>query len=68
MQDRTSFVIAHRLSTITHADLIVVLEDGCIIETGSHNELIEIGKKYREMVQLQTSLQTRPAELTDTSL
>ena len=68
MRDRTTFVIAHRLSTIAHADLIVVLEDGCIIETGTHDELMEIGKKYREMVQLQTSLQTRPAELTDTSL
>ena len=41
MQDRTTFVIAHRLSTVQHADRILVLEDGRIIETGTHAELIE---------------------------
>ena len=40
MQDRTVFVIAHRLSTIQNADLIVVLNDGEIVETGSHDELM----------------------------
>ncbi|MFX8968858.1 hypothetical protein ABTN10_19295, partial [Acinetobacter baumannii] len=38
--DRTSFVIAHRLSTIRDADLILVMEDGAIVEQGSHDELL----------------------------
>jgi subfamily B ATP-binding cassette protein MsbA len=40
MQNRTSLVIAHRLSTIQHADLIVVLDDGMIVEKGTHTELM----------------------------
>ncbi len=46
---RTSFVIAHRLSTIKNADLILVMKDGDIIESGSHNELIEQGGFYSEL-------------------
>ncbi len=57
MQDRTCFVIAHRLSTITHADRIVVLEDGREVESGTHAELMEVDSRYRAMVQLQTSPQ-----------
>ncbi len=41
MQNRTSFVIAHRLSTIRNADMILVMRDGDIVETGSHNELMK---------------------------
>ena len=67
MRDRTSFVIAHRLSTITHAGLIIVLEDASIIETGTHEELMQRGGKYREMVQLQISLQEPQIEMTDTT-
>ena len=50
---RTSFVIAHRLSTIRHADRILVLDDGAIVEAGSHAELMAGGGPYRDMVELQ---------------
>ncbi len=53
LQDRTAFVIAHRLSTITGADKIVVLEEGRVVEVGSHNELLAKGGRYRHMVHLQ---------------
>ena len=53
MRDRTCFVIAHRLSTIRHADRILVLDDGAIIESGSHEELMERSGSYRDMVELQ---------------
>ena len=55
MQGRTSFVIAHRLSTIAHADRILVLEKGRIVEQGRHEELMQTNSRYREMVLLQTS-------------
>ncbi|MHC4874896.1 MAG: ABC transporter ATP-binding protein [Planctomycetota bacterium] len=55
MEGRTSFVIAHRLSTIRDADRIVVLENGCVVETGTHDELMDRDGRYREMVAAQTS-------------
>jgi ABC-type multidrug transport system fused ATPase/permease subunit len=48
-QGRTSFVIAHRLSTIRSADQILVLEDGLIVERGTHAELMRLGGRYREL-------------------
>lgn len=51
LKGRTSFVIAHRLSTITSADLIVVVEDGKIIEQGTHVELLEKRGKYFDLYQ-----------------
>ena len=45
-EDRTAFVIAHRLSTIRDADLILVMEDGAIVEQGSHDELLEAKGAY----------------------
>lgn len=55
MDSRTAIVIAHRLSTIAHADRIVVLEAGHIVEIGTHASLLESDGRYREMVLLQTS-------------
>lgn len=56
MKGRTSFVIAHRLSTIAGADLIVVVENGQILQTGTHHELMELGGKYRTMVEQQVKM------------
>jgi ATP-binding cassette subfamily B protein/subfamily B ATP-binding cassette protein MsbA len=53
MRGRTSFVIAHRLSTIASADLIVVIENGRVSQTGTHAELMHQGGKYRAMVEQQ---------------
>jgi ATP-binding cassette subfamily B protein/subfamily B ATP-binding cassette protein MsbA len=50
---RTTFVIAHRLSTIHRADLILLMEDGRIVERGTHEELMRAGGLYRDMVRRQ---------------
>ena len=49
-QDRTIMVIAHRLSTITAADRLVVLENGRVVQTGTHGELIRQDGVYRNLV------------------
>jgi len=49
MQDRTTFVIAHRLSTIRRADQILVVEEGNIVERGTHQELYELGGRYFDL-------------------
>ena len=51
--DRTSFVIAHRLSTVRDADLILVMEDGAIVEQGTHDELLARGGAYAALYQAQ---------------
>jgi len=54
MKNRTSLVIAHRLSTIQKADLIVVLNHGKVVETGTHSELLAKKAVYKNLVELQT--------------
>ena len=53
MKNRTSLVIAHRLSTIKHADIIHVLKDGQIIESGNHSELLAQKGEYKRLYDLQ---------------
>jgi len=53
VRNRTTLVIAHRLSTIEHADLIVVMQDGAIVETGTHAELLARSGVYAQLHQLQ---------------
>lgn len=53
MKGRTTVVVAHRLSTIVNADKICVLNDGQIVETGTHQELIELGGIYKKLVDMQ---------------
>ena len=53
MKDKTCFVIAHRLSTIQHADLILVVKDGNIVETGTHDSLMSMQGFYRKLYDAQ---------------
>jgi len=53
MKGKTSVVIAHRLSTIRSADIIFVVKDGAIVESGSHDELMQAGGLYSELHALQ---------------
>jgi ATP-binding cassette subfamily B protein len=62
MVGRTSFIIAHRLSTIRNADLILVMNEGDIVEQGRHQELLERGGFYAELYNSQFE---RPVTLED---
>jgi ATP-binding cassette subfamily B protein len=53
MQNKTCFVIAHRLSTIQNADLILVVKDGNIVETGTHETLMAMQGFYRKLYDAQ---------------
>jgi subfamily B ATP-binding cassette protein MsbA len=53
MENRTSIVVAHRLSTIQHADLIVVLQQGEIVESGTHEGLMQSSGSYRRLIEMQ---------------
>jgi subfamily B ATP-binding cassette protein MsbA len=56
LENRTTVVIAHRLSTIQRADLILVIEDGEIVERGRHEELIAIDGRYHELYTVQARI------------
>ena len=58
MKGRTSFVIAHRLSTVENADLILVVNNGDVVEQGTHKELLEHGGLYSEIYNSQYSIAT----------
>lgn len=53
-QGRTTIAVAHRLSTIQRADMIYVFDQGRIVEHGTHNELLRLGGKYFELVNMQS--------------
>jgi ABC-type multidrug transport system fused ATPase/permease subunit len=57
---RTAFVIAHRLSTVRRADLILLMEDGRVVERGTHEELMDARGVYYEMVLRQMEAEGRP--------
>jgi ATP-binding cassette subfamily B protein len=59
MANRTSIVIAHRLSTIVHADQILVLDHGCVVERGTHEELLVLDQKYAQLCR-QSLLESSP--------
>jgi ATP-binding cassette, subfamily B, bacterial MsbA len=54
MENRTSVVIAHRLSTIQHADEIIVLNAGQIVQRGNHHELIAVEGIYKKLCEMQS--------------
>ena len=69
VKHRTTFVIAHRLSTILHADLIVVMDQGLIVETGLHHELLANGGLYKKLFEMQFMIQeTAKPEIEDVDL
>lgn len=53
MKNRTSLIIAHRLSTIQNADIIIVLENGEIVEQGTHSQLLINNGLYRKLIDMQ---------------
>ena len=59
-ENRSTLIIAHRLSTIIHADQILVLKDGLIIERGTHNELLETKGEYHSMWMKQLESKEQP--------
>uniref|UniRef100_A0A7S2L570 Bile salt export pump n=1 Tax=Leptocylindrus danicus TaxID=163516 RepID=A0A7S2L570_9STRA len=65
--NRTTIVIAHRLSTIRDADMIAVVEGGCIVETGNHVTLLEANGAYKRLVDAQTQSKSNPETPVDSA-
>ena len=61
MENRTTLVIAHRLSTVENADEIIVLHEGCIVESGTHQQLLDRNGRYAELYRMQFSDEAPPA-------
>jgi len=59
LKGRTSFIIAHRLSTVRAADRILVIDDGRIVEEGTHDQLVETGGHYAQLYEAQFKKQER---------
>ncbi len=62
MRGRTTFVIAQRLLSLQHADLVVVLDEGRIVERGSHDELVQAGGRYQRVYELQLQEQVEASD------
>lgn len=63
MKGKTTFVVAHRLSTVMRADTIIVMKEGRIVETGSHEQLVVLGGIYSEMFKKQFRIREESADL-----
>ena len=57
MQGRTTFIIAHRVQTLMKADKILVLDRGCIVQLGTHAELVSVPGFYKDVFEMQTRLE-----------
>jgi ABC-type multidrug transport system fused ATPase/permease subunit len=61
-KDTTCVIIAHRLSTVQDCDLIVVMDNGRVVEIGSHEDLVRLGGKYSRLLAFQKSLGSDTAD------
>jgi len=67
MKERTSFVIAHRIQSLINADLILVLDQGKIIQQGNHSELVQVEGMYQQIYRIQTRIESELQEELDSA-